>query len=139
MRGICLRREELIDLFEAFLAIVIIGVDDRERSIYDIAGSEDGLTCAPWLGASFRENVSFRKICSLLERIIHLVFFPGTLFDVLSEDVLKVMLDYKADSAESGLIRIIKAEIHYYVALIGYLIELLIAAISAAHAGSHDD
>ena len=55
------------------------------------------------------------------------------------EYILKVMLDDEADSSESRLISVIKAEIHNDVALLGDLVELLVAAVPAAHSGSHDD
>ena len=69
---------------------------------------------------------------------MHFVLFTGSVLNMLSEDLFKIVFDNKAYSAESRLISIIKAEIHYDVALICYLIELFVAAISAAHTGSHD-
>ena len=134
--GLC--RKEVIDLYEAFLAVVVICVDDRERGIDVIAGRKYGLACAPWLCASFRKSESFRKIVAFLERVMDVIFFSGAAFDVSSEDFFEVVLYYEADSSESGLISIIQTEVHDDVALIRDLVELLVAAVSAAHAGSHD-
>ena len=101
MRGISLGREEVIDLYEAFLAVVIIGVDDCERSVDDIPCRKNCLACSPWLCAALREGEALRKIGALLKCIVNPVLFAGAAFDVLFEDVFEVVLDYKADPSES--------------------------------------
>ena len=138
MGSISLCCKEFIDFFEAFLAIVVVSIDDRKRSIDDVARRKNSLACSPWFCAAFRKGESLRKVVRFLERIVNFILFTGSVFDMLSEDLLKVMLDDKAHSAEARLISIIQAEIHNDIALFRYLVELLVAAVSAAHSGSHN-
>ena len=137
MGGISLFCQEFIDLYKAFLA-VIVGVDDRERCIDNVPGGEYSLAGSPWLCAAFREGESLRQVRAFLECVVNFLFFACTVFDVSFEDFLKVMLDNEANSAESRFVCIVKAEVHDDVALLGDAVKLFVAAIPAAHAGSHD-
>ena len=136
--SISLCSQEIIDLSEAFLAVVVVSIDDCKRSVDDVSGRENCLACTPRFCAAFREGITRRKIGAFLESVVHFVLLAGTVFDVIFEDVFKVVLDDEAHPAESCLISIIQTEVHDDIALFSYLVELLVAAVSAAHAGSHN-
>ena len=139
MGSVCLCCQEFIYLFKALSAVIVVSVYDGKRSVDDIACRENCLAGAPWLCAAFREAEALRKIAAFLERVVHFILFGCAVFDVLFEDIFKIVLYDEAYPAESRLIGIIKTEIHYDVALIRDAVELLVSAISAAHARSHDD
>ena len=69
---------------------------------------------------------------------MHFVLSAGAVLYVFPEDLFKVVLDDEAHSAESRLISIIETEVHNDVALVCNFVELFVAAIPAAHSGSHD-
>ena len=98
-----------MDSLEAFLAIVIICIDDDERSF------NYGLRCKHGLSGSPRLSTTFRKfsqnIVDILESIVHSNIMERTnscnaITDGLFELLLNILTDNKYHMIETSLNRI---------------------------------
>ena len=81
---------------EAFLAVVIVCIDNNKRRIENFLGSKHGLTGSPRFRAAFRQSA--RNIINILECIIHCYIMgraDGS--NTLTDNFFKLLLDILAD------------------------------------------
>ena len=105
----------LMDSLKAFLAIVIISINDNKRSINHIFSSKDGLTSPPRLCPAFRQNS--RDVVDILESVVHSYIMGranrgNTFTDDLFELFLDILADDKYYMIESSLNCIMNRVIH---------------------------
>ena len=104
-----------MDCFETFFAIVIICINDDERSINHIFSRKHGLTGSPRLCPAFRQ--SSRDIVNILESIVHSYIMRranggNTITDDLFELFLDILADDKYYMVETSFNRIMDRVIH---------------------------
>ena len=61
--------QEVVNLSEAFFAIVIVSVDHGKGGVHHAAAAEHSLTGAPGLFAVRRTGIAIRKVMEILEDI----------------------------------------------------------------------
>ena len=94
---------------EAFFTIVVICIDDNERSINHIFRCKDGLASPPRLCPAFRQ--SSRDVVDILESVVHSYIVRranggNTITDDLFEFFLDILTDDKYYMVETSLNRI---------------------------------
>ena len=131
----------VVDELKALRAVVVVGVDDRERRVADgFLGHQDGVGRAPGLDAAFRHGEAGGQFVQLLVGIADLE--PGAQgagTDGLLEGLLDLMLDDEHDGLEPGAAGIVQAVIQDGLARRPDRVDLLQSAVAAAHSGSHDN
>ena len=133
--GLASIHQILMDSLEAFLAIVIICIDDNERSINHIFRCKDGLTGSPRLCTAFRKFS--RNIVNVLESVIHSYIMRRTNGgNAIADDLFELFLDILANDKDhvvkASFDRIMDGIVHDNVIRSIYWLQLLDSRSEAA-------
>ena len=91
--------QEIMNLDKAFFSIIIVCIDDSERSIDDILAAEDGMSGAEGFLTAFRYGKAFRKSIQLLVCVSDIGYF----LDAVSNDFLEIFLQIFADDEDDAV------------------------------------
>ena len=119
-------------------AIVIIGVDHGKGRIDLLLRAQNGVCRAPRLHTAFGQGVALRQHIHLLKRIadLHAAFFGAAAHRGLKVG-LDLVLDDKYNGFKPGAAGIVQAVIQNCLAVAAHRVDLLQAAVAAAHTGGH--
>ena len=131
--------EERADLLKRLAAIEIVCVDDDKRRINVVACRQNGVARAPRLLAAFRHRKALRQVIQLLENIFDLHVLRYAVADNLFKVLKKLLLDNEDYLGKARLYGIKNRKIHDNLAVFANGIDLLQAAVTAAHTGRHND
>ena len=120
-----------MDQTEAFLAIIVIGIDDDEGVVDNAAASEQSLTRTPGLGASFGYRKAVGKIIQLLEHVLAGADLFHLVADDLTEISLNVLANDEYDLIKAGRQSVVNRVIHNNLAGGAHMLQLLDAATEA--------
>ena len=140
-RAVAVGAQEIIDEPEAFGAVVIVGVDDRKGRIADgLLCRQDRVGRAPGLDAALRHREAFGQFFKLLVGIAHVEpGAAGALPYRRLESVLDLVLDDKDHRLKPGAAGVVQAVIQNCLPRRSHRVDLLQAAVAAAHTGRHND
>ena len=133
--------QEVVHLPVGGLAVVVVGIDDGKGSIPNhILGAEHSVAGAPGLGAVGRDGITGRNLVQLLIGVADLygcVLQPG------ANGIHKVLLDGLLDDDDhrlkTGLMGIVDGVVQNRLSAAAHRVDLLQAAVAAAHTRSHDN
>ena len=134
-------RQSVVDHLEGCLAVVIIGVDDSEGGAIDgILGAEHRVSRTPGFDPALGNGEALRQCCKLLIGVADL---HGSLLQALADGLHEVLLDgfldNNDDGIKTGLMGIVNGIVQNGLPLAAHGVDLLQSAVTAAHAGCHDD
>ena len=93
---------------------------------------------APGLDTALRDGKACGQLVQLLERVFHLHRLGHPLADGCFEGVLDLMLDDKDHRLKACAAGIVKGIVHDDLTIGAHRVDLLHAAVAAAHASRHD-
>ena len=132
--------EELMDFFEAFFSIVVIGIDHGEGNVQGLAAGKDSLAGSPWFFAIFRAGEAFREVMHILKYIGNVCNLLHTVSDDRAEFVFDVFSDDKNDLVKTGFQGIMDGIIHDDLAIGANRSQLFDASSkTAADTGCHNN
>ena len=120
-------------------AVVVVRIDDRKGAVNQGLCSQHGMAGAPGLYTSLRHGKACGQLFQLLEGILHLHRFRHAVADGCLEGVLDLVLDDKDHGLKAGAAGVVKGIVHNDLSVGAHRVDLFHAAVTAAHAGSHDD
>ena len=120
-------------------AVVVIGVDHRKGAVDEVLGGQHGVAGAPGLDPAFRHGVACGQLFQLLESVLYLHGLGHPVPDGSLEGILDLVLDHKDHRFKAGPAGVVERIIHDDLSVGAHRVDLLHAAVTAAHAGSHDD
>ena len=123
---------------EGLRAVIIIGIDDRKRAVDEVLCRQNGVAGAPGLDTALRNGKACGQLIQLLEGIFHVHGLGYTLADGCLESILDLMLDNKDHRLKACAAGIVKGIIHDHLTVRPHRVDLLHAAVAAAHASRHD-
>ena len=123
---------------EGLRAVIIIGIDDRKRAVDEVLCSQNGVAGAPGLDTALRHGKACGQLIQLLEGVFHVHGLGYTLADGCLESILDLMLDNKDHRLKACAAGIVKGIIHDHLTVRPHRVDLLHAAVAAAHASRHD-
>ena len=123
---------------EGLRAVIIIGIDDRKGAVDEILCSQNGVAGAPGLDTALRHGKACGQLVQLLEGVFHLHRLGHPLADGRFEGVLDLMLDDKDHRLKACAAGIVKGIVHDDLTIGAHRVDLLHAAVTAAHASRHD-
>ena len=121
------------------LAVEVVGVDDGEGCVDGLAGAEDGVRRAPRLLASGRHGVSGRQLVDGLEGEADVDAAGELRGDTFAEILFEIRADDEDHLAEAGAQGVEDGIIEDGLAGRAHRVDLLQAAVTAAHAGGEDE
>ena len=104
-----------------------------------VACRQNGVARAPRLLAAFRHRKALRQVIQLLENIFDLHVLRYAVADNLFKVLKKLLLDDEDYLGKARLRGIKNRKIHDNLAVFANGIDLLQAAVTAAHTGRHND
>ena len=131
--------EELIDEREGFRAVVVVGIDDRERHVDHIAAARHGVRRAPRLSAPLRHGKALRQDVQRLVHILHEKIRRDAVAAQSAQLRLHLGLDDKHHPPEAGAVCVKQRKIENKIALVVHRRHLLQPAEAAAHARRQND
>ena len=120
-------------------AVEVVGVDDREGLAHDPAGGADGVGGSPGLAPALGGGEALREVVEALEGEGGFGFSLELGEDLGAEVVLEVLADDEDDLAEAGADGVVDGVVEDGLAVGAHGVELLEAAVAAAHAGGEDE
>ena len=120
-------------------AVVVIGVDHRKGAVDEVLGGQHGVAGAPGLDPAFRHGVACGQLFQLLESVFHVHGLGHPVADGGLEGILDLVLDHKDHGLEACAAGIVKGIIHDDLAVGAHRVDLLHAAVTAAHTCRHHD
>ena len=123
---------------EGLRAVIIIGIDDCKRAVDEVLCSQNGVAGAPGLDTALRHGKACGQLIQLLEGVFHVHGLGYTLADGCLESILDLMLDNKDHRLKACAAGIVKGIIHDHLTVRPHRVDLLHAAVAAAHASRHD-
>ena len=123
---------------EGLRAVIIIGIDDRKGAVDEVLCSQNGVAGAPWLDTALRHGKACGQFVQLLEGVFHLHCLGHPLADGCFKGVLDLMLDDKDHRLKACAAGIVKGIVHDDLTIGAHRVDLLHAAVTAAHASRHD-
>ena len=124
---------------EGLRAVIIIGIDDRKRAVDEVLCSQNGVAGAPGLDTALRHGKTGGQLFQLLEGVLHVHCFRHAVADGSLEGVLDLVLDDKDHGLKAGAAGVVERIVHNDLSVGAHRVDLLHAAVAAAHAGCHDD
>ena len=119
-------------------AVVVVGVDDGEGSVHQLPGGQGGLGGAPGLGALWRHGVARGQVVLTLEGVLHVHHLRHPVADAGAEIGLDLLLDDEDHGFEPGPAGVVDGVVDDELSVVSHGVQLLEAAVPAAHAGGHD-
>ena len=129
----------IVHHLERLGAVVVIGVDHRKGAVDEVLGGQHGVAGAPGLDPAFRHGVACGQLFQLLESVFHVHGLGHTVADGGLEGILDLVLDHKDHGLKAGPACIVKGIIHDDLAVGAHRVDLLHAAVTAAHTCRHHD
>ena len=123
---------------EGLRAVIIIGIDDCKRAVDEVLCRQNGVAGAPGLDTALRHGKACGQLIQLLEGVFHVHGLGYTLADGCLESILDLMLDNKDHRLKACAAGIVKGIIHDHLTVRPHRVDLLHAAVAAAHASRHD-
>ena len=120
-------------------AVVVIGVDHRKGAVDEVLGGQHGVAGAPGLDPAFRHGVAGRQLFQLLESVFHVHGLGHPVADGGLEGLLDLMLDDKDHGLEACAAGVVERIIHDDLSVGAHRVDLLHAAVTAAHTCRHHD
>ncbi len=140
VNGIILMRGEIaVNFRERLGAVVVVGVDDGERRINDMARRQHRVGGSPRLCAALRDGIALRQIVQLLEYVTHLHHLGDTVPDRLPERLLNLVLDDEYHRLEARAPGVVQGIVDDDLSVVPHRIDLFQASVAAAHSGGHHD
>ena len=128
----------LIDDLEGLGAVVIVRVDDSEGTINEAFCGQHGVAGAPGLDTALGDGEACGQFIQLLESVFHVHALRDAVADGGFESLLDLVLDDKDHGLKACAVGIVQGVLHNGLTLGAHRVDLLHAAVTAAHAGSHD-
>ena len=120
-------------------AVVIVGIDDGKGAVHQAPGGQHGMAGAPGFYTAGGNGVALRQVAQLLIRVLY-VDDPGqTRSDGGSEVILEFALDDEDYPLETGAQGVVDGIVDDQLAVVSHGVDLLEAAVPAAHTGGHND
>ena len=130
--------EVIVDDLERLRAVVVVGIDDGEGAVDVGLCGQHRVAGTPGLHAALGDGVALGQLIQLLEGVLH-VHHPGhAVADGSFESLLDLVLDDEDDRLEACAAGVVQGIIHDDLTAGTHRVDLLHAAVAAAHAGSHD-
>ena len=130
--------EVIVDDLERLRAVVVVGIDDGEGAVDVGLCGQHRVAGTPGLHAALGDGVALGQLIQLLEGVLH-VHHPGhAVADGSFESLFDLVLDDEDDRLEACAAGVVQGIIHDDLTAGTHRIDLLHAAVAAAHAGSHD-
>ena len=126
--------EIFADNHEGVAVVEVVAVDDAERLLDDVLTHEYGVVCTPRLLTAFGYGEAFGQGVESLEAKFTLHLALVFREDLCAELLLEILADDPYDLAESGLDGVVDTVVHDGLAVGAQTVELLKAAVTAAHA-----
>ena len=120
-------------------AVVVIGVDHRKGAVNEVLGGQHGVAGAPGLDPAFRHGVACGQLFQLLESVFHVHGLGHPVADGGLEGILDLMLDDKDHGLEACAAGVVERIIHDDLSVGAHRVDLLHAAVTAAHTCRHHD
>ena len=120
-------------------AVVVIGVDHRKGAVDEVLGGQHGVAGAPGLDPAFRHGVACGQLFQLLESVFHVHGLGHPVADGGLEGLLDLMLDDKDHGLEACAAGVVERIIHDDLSVGAHRVDLLHAAVTAAHTCRHHD
>ena len=120
-------------------AVVVIGVDHRKGAVDEVLGGQHGVAGTPGLDPAFRHGVACGQLFQLLESVFHVHGLGHTVADGGLEGILDLMLDDKDHGLEACAAGVVERIIHDDLSVGAHRVDLLHAAVTAAHTCRHHD
>ena len=120
-------------------AVVVIGIDHRKGAVNEVLGGQHGVAGAPGLDPAFRHGVACGQLFQLLESVFHVHGLRHTVADGGLEGLLDLMLDDKDHGLEACAAGVVERIIHDDLSVGAHRVDLLHAAVTAAHTCRHHD
>ena len=137
-RAVRVGGQVIVDDLERLRAVVVICIDDRERAVDEVFCRQDRVAGAPGLDAALRDGEACGQLIQLLECVFHVHHFGHAVADGLFEGLLDLMLDDEDHGLKACTAGIVEGIIHDDLPVGAYRVDLLHAAVTAAHASRHD-
>ena len=131
--------EVVVDLPEGLGTVVVVGVDDREGPVDEAAGAEHRLPGAEGLGPPFGHGVGGGQVVQRLEGVFHLHQAGQPVPDHRAEIGLVLPADDEDDLLKAGAPGVVDGIVDDDLPARAHRVELLHAAVAAAHPGSQYD
>ena len=130
----------VIDHPEGVLAVVIVGIDDREgRAVDLLLGAQDGVAGAEGLDAALGHG---EAVGDLVHLLIGVADLHGAFLQPRTYGLHKVgpdgLLNNNDSGFKAGLMGIIQRVVQNGFSLAAYGVDLLQTAVTAAHTGGHN-
>ena len=129
----------IVHHLERLGAVVVIGVDHRKGAVNEVLGGQHGVAGAPGLDPAFRHGVACGQLFQLLESVFHVHGLGHTVADGGLEGLLDLMLDDKDHGLEACAAGVVERIIHDDLSVGAHRVDLLHAAVTAAHTCRHHD
>ena len=130
--------EVIVDDLERLRAVVVIGIDDGEGAVDEGLCGQHRVAGTPGLHAALGDGVALGQLIQLLEGVLH-VHHPGhAVANGSFESRFDLVLDDEDDRLEACAAGVVERIIHDDLTVRPHRVDLLHAAVAAAHAGSHD-
>ena len=129
----------IVHHLERLGAVVVIGVDHRKGAVNEVLGGQHGVAGAPGLDPAFRHGVACGQFFQLLESVFHVHGLGHTVADGGLEGLLDLMLDDKDHGLEACAAGVVERIIHDDLSVGAHRVDLLHAAVTAAHTCRHHD
>ena len=120
-------------------AVVVIGVDHRKGAVDEVLGGQHGVAGAPGLDPAFRHGVACGQLFQLLESVFHVHGLGHPVADGGLEGILDLVLDDKDHGLEACAAGVVERIIHDDLSVGAHRVDLLHAAVTAAHTCRHHD
>ena len=137
--SVCRLLQKCTDLRKRFGTVEIVRIDHHKRCVDMPARREHRVSRAPRLYAPFRNRKACRKILKPLKRVFNRHVLRNAVAHDRAEIRVQLFLDDKNHLREAGAHCVKHREIHDDLAVFPDGIDLLQAAVTAAHAGRHND
>ena len=130
--------EVIVDDLEGLRAVVVVRIDDRKGAVNEVLGRQHRVAGAPRLDPALRDGKARGQLVELLEGVLHLHDLGHPVADGGLEGLLDLMLDDEDHGLEPGAAGIVEGIIHDDLPVRAHRVDLLHAAVPAAHTSRHD-
>ena len=129
----------IVHHLKSLRAVVVVRIDDRKGAVDQGLCSQHGMAGAPRLYTAFRHGKACGQLFQLLKSVLHVHCFRHAVADGSFEGVLDLVLNDKDHGLKAGAAGVIERIVHNDLSVGAHRVDLLHAAVAAAHAGCHDD
>ena len=120
-------------------AVVVVRVDDGEGLVDQLLGGQKRLNGAQRFGALGGNGAALGQIGQFLIGVLHVNLLGDQIADLRLELRFKAVLDDENDLGEAGLDRVVNGVEHQRFVVGTHAVDLLVAAVTGTHTGSHDN